>query len=226
MGNIPKKYWLFGGLSAAGLLFVLIWHFWPRPELQEHAHDSHTHDPSPSAAPVTPAAAPASPAAVAPPPSADGVNPVFVAFLKREAALLESTKNDAVKAEQRVEVQAEAMGPREISFAKDTALAPQAAANERILSAYLLVSAGEKAWSAIQELLLAPLSRARAEPHTIEEAKAMQEKALRLMAVDGLAEQAATNARARELLSRMASEVQDPGLRNYILQKLGELPPL
>jgi hypothetical protein len=168
------------------------------------------------------------PSKVYDPPKAEGVRPEFVAYLKNEAKQINAPKTDSERALTRGEDQANLMGPTEIIYAKELVLAPAAIANERILAAYLLTEAKQKAWSALQEIILSlpPRVNADAGPHSMDEAKHMQEKALRIMAVDGLAEQAETSASARELLIKLGNETPDPSLKAYIQDKIADLPPL
>lgn len=163
-----------------------------------------------------------------PPPSTAGVNPEFVEYIRTEARLIDSAKNSPAKAENRGDAKASTMGPTEIAYAKQLVLATAAPANERILAAYLLTEAKQKSWSALQDIILSqvPQMPAGTDPHSVAETKNMQEKALRIMAVDGLAEQAIKDGAARELLSKLASEATDSVLREYILDKIQDLPPL
>jgi hypothetical protein len=149
----------------------------------------------------------------------------FSHFLRTEARSLGATGLDPEVAQKRVEEVAGRMGPVELGLARE-AVFSAAAANERIFAMYLLTAAGPKAWESLREVVSAPLKVVDPEPHSLDEMQGMQEKALRIMAIDSLAEQAAAGQAARDLLQRLSTEVTDTSLRQYILKKLRGLPPL
>jgi len=160
------------------------------------------------------------------PPKAEGVAHTFLDFIRHEAKTLNATNVDADAASRRAQSAASAMGPKEFQFARDSVLANSAPSGERIMAVYLLSSAGEAGWPALREIIRAPLSRDRVEPHTEGELKSVQEKAFRLMAVDALAEEAVGSASARAELRAWAAAAADAGLASYIQKKLDDLPPL
>jgi hypothetical protein len=164
-----------------------------------------------------------------PPPAApkpEEAASAFVDFLRIEAKSLDTVGIDAEAAERRAQSAASSMGPKEFQFARDVALSAASASGERIMAIFLLTSAGEAGWPALRNILSAPLSRDRVEPHTEAEHKSVQEKALRLMAVDALAEEAVTSERARAELRAWASATPDASLARTIQKKLDGLPPL
>ncbi len=152
------------------------------------------------------------------------VSPAFSGFIATEAASLSSPHLHAAAAEARVASQAAGMGEAEIEFARDLALAPEAAGNQRVLAVYILTAGGKKTWAALKDIALAPTSSNRAEPHSMEELNNTRSKAFSIMAVDALADQAAKNAEAREELARWESEAKDSTIRSYIQKKLKDLP--
>jgi hypothetical protein len=174
--------------------------------------------------PTSPSAPLASPGAVAPPAKGkEGAAGNFQRFLLSEAASVGSPNVDAAAAAARVAAAAAAMTEPEIEAARDLALAPGAPGSQRVLATYLLTAGGKKSWRALKDIALAPTSSSRAEPHTVDELKNTQGKALSLMAVDALAQQAATDPAAREELLRWESEAKDATIRSYIGRKLREL---
>lgn len=156
-------------------------------------------------------------------PPLEGVDGNFLQSLKAEALKIDSVNVNAEEAEQKARAQVDAMGEKEIEFLAKFVTSEGASGPERIYSIYLLDMAGDRAWGALREVALTPLKERMAAPHTMEEVKSMQEKALVYMAVDALAEQAKENPRAREELERWASEARSPEVRGYILDRLKEL---
>lgn len=151
------------------------------------------------------------------------VNPVFVHFLRTESMEVEAKVNPE-ESQQHMEEQMAQMGEAELIYAKERALSEVSSAKEKILSVYLLAGA-KQSTKVLQDFISAPLKGAsEPEPHTIEETKSMQEKTLRVMAIDALAERAVKDSEAREALLRLAESVQDAGLRDYILRKTRTLP--
>ena len=159
--------------------------------------------------------------------SAVGVNPRLLQFIQTESSSLNSTKLDADAAERKVREEAAAMGEAEFRYAKDLALLTTAPANERILAVYLLARAQPRSWAVLADIVSAPLPNSgRAEPHSVDEAKAAQEKAMRLIPIDELADAAVKNLESREELKRWEAAQRDPTVKRYIQRKISELPPL
>lgn len=185
---------------------------------------------SPSAATPSaqalPTPAPAAPLPPVAPPKPESVKPEFLQFLRAEAKALDSTNVDAEAAGLRAQSQASEMGPLEFQFARDTVLAESGPAREKIMSVFLLTSAGAAGWPALAGIVQAPVSREPVAPHTEAEMKSVQERAYRLMAVDALAEQAVKSAPARQELLDWLNRATEPSLRDYIQKKISDLPPL
>ncbi len=154
----------------------------------------------------------------------ESVSPAFVSFLQSESRNLDSPKIDAELAQRRMEEQARAMGDEEIRFARDLVLNEQNPANQRIVAASLIGMTGERGWSAAADIALRSFASERAEPHSVDEVRNSQAKAMALMEVDSLAEEAAKNPKAREELLRWASAAKDPTVRNYLQKKVRDLP--
>jgi len=111
------------------------------------------------------------------------------------------------------------MGGEEMAAAKDLVLSGEGPANERIMATYLLTLAGPSAWPSLKEIASAP-AKEKGGPHNSEgEVKAVQEKAQKLMAIDALAEQASTDAAAKDELGQWARELPDRYLRDYADKK-------
>ena len=165
-------------------------------------------------------------APVAPAPPAEKVAPTFVSFLSAEATSMDSPRIDADLAQKRMEEQAARMGEHELRYARDLVLGGQYPANQRIVAAAVLGLAGEKGWEAGRAAVVPPFESGRAEPHSLDEVKNTQAKALAIMLVDSLAEQARTNPRARDELARWGKEAKDSTVQKHIARRLKELPPL
>ena len=151
--------------------------------------------------------------------------PELVSFFKKESSEMDLKKENTVEAEERAEAQAGLMNASDISFVKKNVLSANSSANEKIFGVFLLGKAAGKSVSALSDIIRTPYSsRPNPAPHTVEETKAMQEKAIVYMAVDALAAQAKDgDASALEELRRLANEAPDPGVRNYVLGKIAEL---
>lgn len=157
-------------------------------------------------------------------PPLDGVDGKFLQFVIDEAPKIDSLNVNAEEADRRARAQVDDLGDRELEFLGKFVNSEGATGPQKIYSVYLLDLAGERAWNALREVALTPLKERMAAPHTVDEAKSMQEKAFIYMAIDALAEQAESNPKAVEELERWAAEVRNPDIRDYILEKLKELP--
>lgn len=167
---------------------------------------------------------PAPGAGVPPVPSPSGVSSSFVSYLQTEARSLDAPSLNAGAAEKGIAEQAAAMGENEIRYARDLALGPQNPANQRILATFLLGATGTKGRSALRDLILMNHNSNRAAPDSLDEMKNTQQKAMSMMAIDALAEQALKDPTAKAELQRLSGEVKDETLKKHIQQKLRELP--
>lgn len=158
-----------------------------------------------------------------PAPPAENVTPTFVSFLAAEATSMDSPRIDADLAQKRMEEQAAKMGEHELRYARDLVLGAQYPANQRIVAAAVIGLAGEKGWEAGRQAVTPAFESQRAEPHSIDEVKNTQAKALAIMLVDALAEQAKTNANAREELARWGKEAKDSTVQKHIARRLREI---
>lgn len=177
-----------------------------------------TREPQPDSSAPLPGAAPT------PPP--ENVAPAFVSFLAAEATNMDSPRIDADLAQKRMEEQTAKMGENELSYARDLVLGDQYPANQRIVAAAMLGLTGKKGWRVASDIAGRSFGTERAAPHSMDEVKTNQAKALALMVIDGIAEQAAKNPEARDQLHRMAKEAKDATVVKHIQRKLKELPPL
>lgn len=116
--------------------------------------------------------------------------------------------------EQAAKMESETQGPGEvIAFSSQlspghrrqllqTALRPNHSAAEKVLSAYMLVQAGERAHQELKELVSSP-------------AQTEGEQNLRIMALDGLYSQGIRNAKLQADLAKMIEGIEDPQVKGY-----------
>lgn len=101
--------------------------------------------------------------------------------------------------------------------------------NERILAAYLLGYAGYASVGDLAALVSSPIQLdGEPKPHTVYETQQTQERALRVLAINRLADlaQGSEPERAKSALSelkRIAATVKDLNLKNYAENKLAEI---
>lgn len=120
----------------------------------------------------------------------------------------------------------QSLSPEQSVQLLQTARSGTAPASEKILSTYLLVQAGARARKELSELIASPLPvNQNFQPHSVDEAKSVREKTLRIMAVDGLASQAERDPEARLALAQGIDRIRDPYVRAYAEDRLRRLPP-
>lgn len=101
--------------------------------------------------------------------------------------------------------------------------------NERILAAYLLGYAGYASVGDLSTLVSTPiLLDGKPEPHTVYETQQTQERALRILAINRLADLAHGNdsekaKKAVAELKRISATIRDENLKNYAQNKLQEI---
>ncbi|MCM2352153.1 MAG: hypothetical protein NDI63_00960 [Pseudobdellovibrio sp.] len=101
--------------------------------------------------------------------------------------------------------------------------------NERILAAYLLGYSGYANINDLSALVTAPIQLdGKPEPHSVAETQQVQERALRVLAINRLANLAQGNdpeqaKKAVAELKRLATTLKDPSLKNYAENKLKEI---
>jgi hypothetical protein len=156
-------------------------------------------------------------------PPMDGVNLALLHTIAEEAPKLDTTKVDADAAEVKAMEQAQALTESDMDFLAKLVQSDSSTANQKIYSIYLLDLSKAKAWKFLKEVALTPLKNRVSAPHTMDEAKAMQEKSLVFMAIDALAEQAKTDAGAKAELASWAESAASREAQEYILEKLKEL---
>lgn len=99
-----------------------------------------------------------------------------------------------------------------------------APAGEKILAAYLLVESGPVAQEQLGSLIASPLEYgSQQEPHSEGEMRAAQERSMRVMAIEGLAARAESDASARETLERTIPTIPDPYIKGYAEKRLAKI---
>lgn len=107
-----------------------------------------------------------------------------------------------------------------VQLAVDT----QAAAKRKIMAVFLLSEGGLHTTASLAEFVEAPLqAKGIGEPHSPDETRNMQEKSLRVMAIDSLAEKAKTDRDSYDLLVSSIGRIEDPYLKSYAERKLAEI---
>ena len=154
--------------------------------------------------------------------TAPQVTSAFGSWFSEEAKNLEAnTKNSAAK-EAALKARAQQLTEVEINFLQKKAIDSKATANERISAAYLLTLSNSVV--SLAEISQSPLSMPSPQPvHSIGETLLMQEKAIRVMAIDELFNRAKTDAVVRNQLLAIINKMSDEGLKQYALKRYREL---
>lgn len=188
------------------------------PAVQRDVTSESSSSSSSEAKPVTDSQA--GPSAAIPPSSEEN----FSAWLSEESKHLDHLVADIPEKTLQLKKMAAQLTQNQMQLLLRTSLNVSAAASERILSTFLLVEGGHHTVATLTKLATAPLSNPGPhETHSTEETLGMQDKSLRIMAIDGLVEQAKENPQARELLAKHIADIKDPYLRAYAERRLAEL---
>ncbi len=148
----------------------------------------------------------------------------FAAWLKTEASSLDRSDRANSDKDTLLRQQALQFTPENINYLRATATNKLASANEKIVAAYLLTLAGGSSQQALQEIAQTPFSLASPQPaHSIGETTLMQEKAIRVVAIDELFIRYENDAISHQELATALQKIPDPSLRQYALKRLAEL---
>ena len=148
----------------------------------------------------------------------------FAQWLKNEAASVD--RSDRANSDKDVVLRQLALQftAENINYLRATATNKLAPANEKIVAAYLLTLAPSSSQEALQEIAQTPFSLASPQPaHSIGETTLMQEKAIRVVAIDELFIRLENDAISRQQLEAAIQKIPDPFLRQYALKRLAEL---
>ncbi len=148
----------------------------------------------------------------------------FAAWLKTEASSLDRSDRRNADKDALLRQQALQFTPENINYLRATATNKLAPANEKIVAAYLLTLASSNSQQALQEIAQTPFSLSNPQPaHSIGETTLMQEKAIRVVAIDELFIRLENDAISRQELAAALQKIPDPSLRQYALKRLAEL---
>lgn len=148
----------------------------------------------------------------------------FAQWLKNEASSVD--RSDRANADKEAVLRQLALQftPENISYLRTTATAKSAPANEKIVAVYLLTLATSSSQEALQEIAQTPFSLASPQPaHSIGETTLMQEKAIRVVAIDELFIRLENDTITRQQLEATIQKIPDLFLRQYALKRLAEL---
>jgi len=147
----------------------------------------------------------------------------FGAWLSSEAQKMNSQVTDGKALEAELKQIAAQFLPRHLHFLAKKASDIHVAMNERILSSYLLGLSGA-ANDSLMDLASRTIDNPGPhEPHSIDEMNAAKERALRLMAIDGIVNSDADFSEKIKSLEILISQITDATVLKYALRKLDEL---
>lgn len=161
-------------------------------------------------------------------PQAAAQNPAIVkeleTWVQTEAAKMDTTTYDSAREESLLRQKAQVLNFAEIQTLKVVALDGTRAANERILSAYMLSMTSSQGLSAIQDLAKAPLSNpGEKAPHSLGETQDMHEKAIRRMLIDELFKRAQADPSYVPELAKQIEQISVPELKAYAQERFQQL---
>lgn len=146
----------------------------------------------------------------------------FPTWFSEEAKNLEANTKDPAEKEALLKAKAQQLTPAEINFLQKKATDAKATANERISATYLLTLSASA--QSLVEISQSPLSLPSPQPvHSIGETLLMQEKAIRVMAIDELFNRVKTDATLRNQLLTLINKISDEGVKQYALKRYHEL---
>lgn len=146
----------------------------------------------------------------------------FRAWVAEEARGMDYPSADPERKARDVNARAARLTAEERQELLRTANDAQASAGEKVLSTFLLVQAGARAHAELRALIAQPVAPT-GEPHSEQELASMRDKTLRIMAIDGLAETAKRDPRAREALTKVVGEISDKQLKTYARERVEQL---
>lgn len=146
----------------------------------------------------------------------------FRAWREKEAASLDSIKVEERAHQQNIEATVKSFTPVEWEEVLRSLLDLEGAANERILSAYLLGLGGFDFIEGVEKILDQRLPEGPTQPHSVEETRNMREKSLRVLVIEELIQQAKKDPSKRELLAQTIRRIDDPYLRDLANRRMKE----
>ena len=141
-----------------------------------------------------------------------------------EAQHIEDRDVDTLATEKELKARAARLTNADIDFLAGRAMSPVAPASERILANYLLGLAADHATNALIQIANRPLDNpGPAAPHSIDEAKNVQERAFKIMAVDAIFHSNSETSQKVAQLQSIINQTPDSTVKKYATGKLGEL---
>lgn len=148
----------------------------------------------------------------------------FADWLRSEAELLDKNNSENQDKEIILRQKAAQFSGDEIQYLRKAATDTAVSANERITAVYFLTIASEIALPSLFDVAAAAYSLPNPQPaHSLGESTLMQEKAIRVVAIDELFIRFENNAITRSQLENGIQRIADPGLKQYALNRLLEL---
>lgn len=169
-------------------------------------------------------------------PQGPAIDEEFRNWLSDQAQLLDEPQVDVKEAESQVRSMVERISPKEWEAVKSLAASNQVKASERVFATYLLVQGGEASLGRLAEFAQSelPLAHQDFAAHSEEETEAVRERALRVMAIDGMASQAEADLKsgvqrsdslALLKLQEVAASAQSGFIREQAKARLDQLDP-
>lgn len=153
----------------------------------------------------------------------------FKQWFDSEVSLMNQYNVNEEQMQQRYLQLTSKMKPEQFSLLSVVARTKSPNINERVLAAYLLGFAGYANLGSLTALALSPIKLdGKPEAHSLAETQQVQERALRVLAINRLAdlargEDAAAANKALAQLKLIATTVKDPSVKNYAENKLKEI---
>ena len=148
----------------------------------------------------------------------------FSDWLKSEAQLLDINDPNNADKDAILKAKAAQFTESNIQYLRKTATDTAVSANERIMAVYFLSLSSDNALSALIDVAGSPFSLPSPQPvHSLGESTLMQEKAIRVVAIDELFNRFENNAITRAQLQSGIDRITEPGLKQYATRRLTEL---
>jgi len=150
-------------------------------------------------------------------------DPAFAKWIHEEANQIEQLTPNSAAIRQRLVDVTRSLTPAQAWQLFATARSPGAPAKEKIFAAFVLAEAGDRANVQLQQLITAPvITTAPQEPHSEGEMKGIQERSLRLMALEALIGRAEHDPAAREVLEHSIPNIPDTYMKQLAQRRLDE----
>lgn len=148
-------------------------------------------------------------------------------WIEKESVKLDLKDNNPQDTEKKMHLFAGQLRKNQLDQLLTTSLDAKAAANQKILSTYLLtLNPTDDASENLKKASITPLTiQGDVKPHTVDEVRRAQELSLKYMAIDELAARAKKNVADYNRLVAIANSAPDHEVRSYAERKLKEIGP-